>query len=243
MSDQHRVNTVNYNSNATRSLGKRSRIIDFYLFSPSHRRSHNQSLNNDGVVTTRMLLGVNFVRKEYHVPSTFRSDQRKRRNIIPARVFLLTSKMHKIGGKNLEEFSIETFPQGIEVWSFDKSYLSNTIRRMRRGIERCFRIPILELWKEGKEHRNPIDAGTKEEKWFPTWRRSNYLDEFRAGFVAIDRLRDKVKNIYLHAEMHYTRLGPAAPCLYFSLPFLLHFVAKVAVDRSEIYRWNLDPWR
>ena len=99
-------------------------------------------------------------------------------------------------------------------------------------------------------------GGTSESNWCGregrkmisnSSRRSNYLDEFRAGFVAIDRLRDKVKNIYLHAEMHYTRLGPvAAPCLPFSSPSL-PFFCFVSFRREGRFRWSnwnlsLDIW-
>lgn len=99
-------------------------------------------------------------------------------------------------------------------------------------------------------------GGTSESNWCGregrkmisnSSRRSNYLDEFRAGFVAIDRLRDKVKNIYLHAEMHYTRLGPvAAPCLPFSSPSL-PFFCFVSFRREGRFRWSnwnlsLDTW-
>ena len=73
---------------------------------------------------------------------------------------------------------------------------------------------------------------------------SNYLDEFRAAFVAIDRFRDKVKNIYLHVEMHYGRLGYVAPWLLVSLFFVwsFHSCTKVNVNGSEICEWKADCW-
>lgn len=72
---------------------------------------------------------------------------------------------------------------------------------------------------------------TEEHEETCAWRRgrSNYLDELRAAFASIDRLRDKVKNIYLHVGLHYGRLGPGS-CVH------PHFFRAPCLERDDSAR-------
>lgn len=79
--------------------------------------------------------------------------------------------------------------------------------------------------------------GTKEHEMFCVWRRGEeqLFKRVPRRLRSIDYLRDKVKNIYLHVEVHNGRLGRGSYLLplSFATPGTA-ITSKVGVKHSEI---------